>query len=250
MNSIFLNNISFSYDGKNQVLSQLNLSVESGEFVALIGPNGGGKSTLIKVLLGLLKPQGEVRLFGQPVLEARSEIGYLPQYAHLDLNYPITVSEVILSSFLARNPLRRKQATDTQKLDAMLAQFELGPLKNRPLSALSGGQRQRVFLARALIHEPKLLILDEPTTALDTRSEDSFYAWLQTLCPEKTIVLVSHDLSVVSRIATKVCCLNRVLISHDAGKPFSSDELSSVYPCAVEFFAHGHPHRVVTPHAH
>ena len=101
-----------------------------------------------------------------------------------------------------------------------------------------------------MIHNPDLLILDEPTTALDAKSEHNFYEWLQSLCPEKTILLVSHDLSVVSRIATKVCCLNKTLITHDAGENFSQDELNAIYPCAVEFFAHGHPHRVVGHHPH
>ncbi len=244
-----IQNLSFGYDADNLVLDTVNLQISKGEFVALIGPNGGGKSTLVKLLLGLLPLQsGQVRLFGKTQSEGRSRVGYLPQYAHLDFSYPITVGEVVRASLMVGAPLRKRTKEDTSKLNKTLDQFSLLEFQNRPLSDLSGGQRQRVFLARAMIHDPELLILDEPTTALDAKSEQGFYQWLQSLIPQKTIILVSHDLSVVSRIATKVCCLNKVLITHDASESFSHDEIHNIYPCAVEFFAHGHPHRVVGHH--
>lgn len=246
-----LQGLSFAYDTHHLVLDQINLRITSGEFVALIGPNGGGKSTLVKLLLGLLVPKdGDIRLFDTSVALGRSRVGYLPQYAHLDFSYPITVGEVVRASLMVGNPFRRRTREDSLKLEATLDKFSLLSFQDKPLSDLSGGQRQRVFLARAMIHNPDLLILDEPTTALDAKSEHHFYEWLQSLCPEKTILLVSHDLSVVSRIATKVCCLNKTLITHDAGENFSQDELNAIYPCAVEFFAHGHPHRVVGHHPH
>ena len=245
---IAIQNLSFGYDD-NLVLDHINLTIQAGDFVALIGPNGGGKSTLVKLLLGLLHPKdGAIRLWDGPVSAGRSRVGYLPQYAHLDFSYPITVGEVVRASLMAGHPFRRRTAQDSVKLTETLEKFSLLPFQDRPLSDLSGGQRQRVFLARAMIHDPELLILDEPTTALDAKSEHHFYEWLQSLCPEKTIILVSHDLSVVSRIATKVCCLNKNLITHEAGEPFSHEELHTVYPCAVELFAHGHPHRVVGHH--
>lgn len=246
-----LHDLSFAYDSDNLVLANITLSIQAGEFVALIGPNGGGKSTLIKLLLGLLTTKsGEIQLFGGSVSDGRSRVGYLPQYAHLDFSYPITVGEVVRASLMAGAPLRKRSKSDTLKLEETLEKFSLENFQNKPLSELSGGQRQRVFLARAMIHDPELLILDEPTTALDAKSEHHFYEWLQALVPQKTIVLVSHDLSVVSRISTKVCCLNKTLVTHDAGENFSHDELHAIYPCAVEFFAHGEPHRVVGHHHH
>lgn len=248
-NVIDIQNLSFGYDKTSLVLDDITLEVEPGEFVALIGPNGGGKSTLVKLLLGLLSPfRGDIRLFGGSVEKNRFRLGYLPQYAHLDFDYPITVGDVVLSSLMAGNPFRRRFASDHNRLAEILEKFSLEGFGQRPLWDLSGGQRQRVFLARAMIHDPDILILDEPTTALDAVSEQHFYDWLQSMCPDKTIVLVSHDLSVVSRIATKVCCLNKTLVTHAAGDPFSHEEMHGIYPCAVEFFAHGHPHRVVGHH--
>jgi zinc transport system ATP-binding protein len=246
-----IQDICFGYDANNLVLDRINLDIEKGEFVALIGPNGGGKSTLVKLLLGLLSAKsGSMQLFGGSIADGRSRVGYLPQYAHLDFSYPITVGEVVRASLMAGNPWRKRQKNDQLKLQETLEEFSLSPLQNRPLSDLSGGQRQRVFLARAMIHDPELLILDEPTTALDAKSENHFYHWLQGLVPQKTVILVSHDLSVVSRIATKVCCLNKTLVTHASGESFSPNELDEIYPCAVEFFAHGHPHRVVGHHHH
>lgn len=212
---IQISNLSFSY-GPVPVLEQANLSIHDKEFISIVGPNGGGKTTLLKLILGLLKPKsGTASIYGQSPILGRQWIGYLPQYSNLDAKFPITSLDVVLMGRLGKTRMTgfyskadRAVATD------MLARVGLEKLKNRPLSALSGGQRQRVLIARALVTEPRLLLLDEPTSSLDDYVERELYDLLKELNKELTIVVVSHDVGFVSRYVEKVVCVNRVVHVH------------------------------------
>jgi zinc transport system ATP-binding protein len=212
---IEIKNLNFSY-GPESVLENAQLSLGEREFVSIVGPNGGGKTTLLKIILGLLEPQsGSVSVFGKDPTVGRKWIGYLPQYASLDAQFPVTALDVVLMGRLGitRN-LGFYTKTDRAAALSMLDRVGLGDLDKRPLSALSGGQKQRVLIARALVSEPKLLLLDEPTSSLDDHVEQELYDLLQELNKELTIVVVSHDVAYVSRYVEKVICVNREVHTH------------------------------------
>ncbi len=207
----------FAYDG-HPVLRDATFLIEQGDFVSLIGPNGGGKTTLLRLMLGLLQPQrGEIRIFGRSPSAVRKQIGYMPQHVNLDSRFPVTVMDVVLTGTLGRGrnigPYggRRRAAAERALLDV-----ELLDLRNRPFASLSGGQRQRTLIARALAGDPELLLLDEPTASLDPRVQDDLYELLRKLNQRMTVLLVSHDVSVVSRHVNKVICVNIDVAVHSA----------------------------------
>ncbi len=212
---IQIENINFSY-GRNSVLENANLIIEDKEFVCMVGPNGGGKTTLLKLILGLLEPQqGTISVFGNAPILGRKQIGYLPQHANLDSKFPVTVLDVVLMGRLGKT---RIMGFYTQKDRAaaveMLARVGLDKLINRPLAELSGGQRQRVLIARALVSEPQLLLLDEPTSSLDDYVERELYDLLLELNKELAVVVVTHDIGFVSSYVSKVICVNRQVRIH------------------------------------
>ncbi len=215
MPPIQIKNLNFSY-GPVSALEQVSLSVQDKEFICVVGPNGGGKTTLLKLMLGLLEPQsGSISLFGQVPAVGRKRIGYLPQHASLDPRFPVTVLDAVLMGRLGKTRrLGFYSKTDRESASAMLARVDLENLEKRPLAALSGGQRQRVLIARALVSEPKLLLLDEPTSSLDDYVERELYDLLKELNKELTIVVVSHDIGFVSRYVEKVVCVNRRVHIH------------------------------------
>jgi zinc transport system ATP-binding protein len=231
------------------VLEGINLVVQQHDFLGLIGPNGGGKSTLIKVILGMIKPcQGTVSVLDAPPRKSRKYIGYVPQYSLFDLNFPITVWEVGLMGRLGhRGLLSRYNSEDKQAVYKALDTVEMLEYKDRQIGKLSGGQRQRVFIARALASDPKLLLLDEPASGIDTHMQTEFYELLDKLKKSMAIVMVSHDISAISMYMDKIACLNRKLYYHDS-KELTSDDLEATYQCPVEFIAHGVPHRVLKSH--
>ena len=212
---IQIDNLSFSY-GPVPVLENAQLSLGEKEFVSIVGPNGGGKTTLLKIILGLLEPQsGSVSVFGKVPTFGRKWIGYLPQYASLDSKFPVTALDVVLMGRLGKTRnLGFYTKTDRAAAHAMLARVGLNKFYNRPMNALSGGQKQRVLIARALVSEPKLLLLDEPTSSLDDHVEQELFDLLQELNKELTIVVVSHDVAYVSRYVKKVICVNRAVHTH------------------------------------
>ncbi|MEI6892666.1 MAG: metal ABC transporter ATP-binding protein [Pontiella sp.] len=220
MNSpIQIENLNFSY-GPVTVLKDVNLSLEAKEFVSIVGPNGGGKTTLLKIILGLLEPQsGSIAVFGKAPRLGRKQIGYLPQYTSLDAQFPVTALDVVL---MGRLGLTRSwgfyTASDREAAHAMLARVGLDQFYKRPLNALSGGQKQRVLIARALVSEPKLLLLDEPSSSLDDHVEQELFDLLLELNKELTIVVVSHDVAYVSRYVEKVICVNRAVHTHPVGE--------------------------------
>ncbi|MFN8389981.1 MAG: ABC transporter ATP-binding protein [Bdellovibrionota bacterium] len=249
-NPIEITNLSLSSRGQT-ILEDINLSLPPGSFLGLIGPNGAGKTVLLKVILGLIQPtSGEVRIFGKPPAEAHREISYVPQYAHFDATFPISVIDVVLMGRLGRTRyFRRYSDADREKAYASLEKMDLTPLAEKQVGRLSGGQLQRVLIARALTAEPKILLLDEPTASLDSRVGTSVYQALADQAGDMTIVLVSHDIGVISTHVKTIACLNRRMHYHES-KEISGEVLAEVYGCPVELIAHGHAHRVLEEHEH
>lgn len=238
-----LQNIAFAYDtaaGPVPVLEGISLEVGPRDFLGIIGPNGGGKTTLLKLMLGLERPSaGLVELLGGAPEKTRQRVGYVPQSAMLDAAAPASVLDVVLMGRLARSRFgfafgaSHKKAT----LDA-LAQVNLAHLANRPMGALSGGQKQRVLLARALAGEAELLILDEPTASADPRAGEDLLRLLRQLHERLPIIVVSHDLGFITADVTRVACLNRTLRIHEADAVTRS-ALENAYHQQMESLHHG-----------
>ena len=243
--------------GGHTLLESVSLAVRPGSMVGLIGPNGAGKTTLVRVALGLVRPEpgGQVRWFGQEPRAARAaglRVGYVPQRGAWDPRFPLTVRETVL---LGRQGLRGlgsvTTSEDHQAVQRALEFMEIEDLAGQRLASCSGGELQRALVARALCAEPRVLILDEPTSAVDTAAEDRFYRRLRELKDGGlTVVLVTHDVGMIASIADDVACLNRKLHFHGAPPDVLAQEsLAAAYGCEVELLAHGHvPHRVVRRH--
>ncbi|MEY6432608.1 ABC transporter ATP-binding protein [Thioalkalicoccus limnaeus] len=238
--AIEIDGLSFSYGGE-PVLEDVDLTVTAGEFLGLVGPNAGGKSTLLKLILGLLEPQtGRIRVLGRPPRHASTLIGYVPQYPAFARDFPIQVQDVVLMGRLGLGrSFGRYRPSDRDAAGAALAEVEATDLARRPIGTLSGGQLQRVLLARALVGEPRILILDEPTANIDMRLEDDIFDLLRALNERLTILLVSHDVAFISRYITRVACLNRTLICHRTDA-IDGPLIQSLYGDSVRRIAHRH----------
>ena len=242
-----LKDVSFSYE-EVPVLMDVNLEIGQKDFLAIIGPNGGGKTTLLKLILGLIKPdKGTVRIFGKRPREGRKFIGYVPQIFNFDYEFPISVMEAVLIGRLGRRGLGRKYT----KLDAQicleaLEKVGMEQFRSRQIGNLSGGQRQRVFIARALAIEPKMLLLDEPVSSIDKKWENSFYELLNELSERIAIVVVTHDVSVISTYIDKIACVNGRVHYHGSTKE-GIGRISDMYQCPVELLVHGLSHASI-PH--
>ncbi|HKJ94118.1 MAG TPA: ABC transporter ATP-binding protein, partial [Gammaproteobacteria bacterium] len=223
-------------------VEDVDLTVPPGEFLGLVGPNGGGKSTLLKVILGLVEPaSGRVRLFGDTPGRARRRVGYVPQYAAFRRDFPISVNEVVLTGRLGRTRARvGYDRTDRAVVSDCLDAVEAGDLAGERVGALSGGQFQRVLIARALAGEPELLILDEPTANIDPRVEKDLFELLREFNRRMTIIVVTHDIGFVSEYVNRVACLNSTLICHTA-ESLSPEVLERLY---------GRPMRAVDHRTH
>jgi zinc transport system ATP-binding protein len=246
--AVEIEGVSVYFDSKC-VLEDINLKVLENDFLGIIGPNGGGKTTLLKVIAGLLKPtKGSVRVYGKPPDKAEKLIGYVPQMKQTDLAFPATVWDVVLTGRLSRGKLIKPYGEADKKaaLDALKA-MELEGLKDEPIGKLSGGQRQRVFIARALAAEPKILLLDEPTLSVDRRLDTKFWEYLNELKNRMTIIVVTHDISALSKYVGKIACLNRRLYYNES-KQITREMWMEVYQCPVDIIAHGLPHRVLEEH--
>jgi zinc transport system ATP-binding protein len=241
-----LEGVDFNY-GEVPVLESINLTVESGDFLGIIGPNGSGKTTLLRIMLGLLEPaRGRARLFGHVPSAFRQwgRLGYVPQRAVLDSALPATVQEVVATGLIPTLGLFRRIGTRERARAAdVLAQVGMAARAADRIGALSTGQQQRVLIARALVSNPELLILDEPTGGVDPEAQTSFYALLHHLNRERdvTLILVSHDIGVVAKEVTRLACLNRRLVFHGRPGDFLSDEaLTALYGPSVRVVAHDH----------
>ncbi len=235
-----IKDLSFSY-GDHKVLEGVDLLLSPKDFVSLIGPNGGGKTTLLKMILGLLGPQrGSIRVFGKDPRDARFDIGYMPQTVTFDPQFPVTVLDVALMGRLGRNRLYGPyHRSDRSAALEALHEVGLSGKVTQLFSSLSGGQQQRVLIARALVCEPKLLLLDEPTASLDIHMEEEFYRLLKELNQRLTIILVSHDVGFVSHFVKTIVCVNQKVTSHSASQ-ISSEIISQTYGATMRMLHHHH----------
>lgn len=234
------------------VLEDIDLTVYERDFIGLIGPNGGGKSTLIKVLLGLLRPQrGEVRIYGMLPRYARRHIGYVPQIAQFDRDFPVNIWEVAQMGRLDRRRLlRRRTSEDDDIVAEALRSVEMLDQRHRPIGDLSGGQRQRVYIARALAAQPRIMLLDEPMASVDPQMRVDIYELLRKLNEDQgmTLIVISHDIGSISSYVKTVGCLNHRLFYHGE-RQITPEMVQAAYHCPVDLIAHGVPHRVFQHHA-
>lgn len=232
--------------GQIRALDNINLNVKKGEFLGIIGPNGGGKTTLLKVLLGLIKPtKGELKV------NNKKPIGYVPQFTNFDRGFPISVLDVVLiGSLEGRIKFFHKfNKNQIKKAEDIMKSLSILDFKDRQISQLSGGQLQKVLIARALMVDPEIMILDEPTASLDANAKTDIYNLLKELNKEKTIIVVSHDMGVINSYIDTVACLNKNLHYHGDDSKLRQNTLEKVYGCPVELVAHGStPHRVLRMH--
>lgn len=237
---IALEDVSFSYGGP-MVLQHIDLVIEAGDFMGIVGPNGGGKSTLLKIILGLLKPvSGHVSVLGKSPAEGRGAIGYVPQFAAFPRDFPISVEDAVLLGRLGKaSVIGGYGARDRAAARRAMQETKVVDLRNHQLATLSGGQLQRVLIARALACEPEILILDEPTANLDLRTEEDIFDLLKQLVEHPTIILVSHDIGFISRYVNRVSCLNGTLICHQTDA-IDGEVIRQLYDRPVRMIHHVH----------
>lgn len=239
-----IKNLSAGYDA-NIILENVNLDVFSGDFIGVIGPNGGGKTTLIKTILGLIKPiSGEVNL-----LINKNNVGYLPQVNQIDKRFPISVIDVVRSgkSNTALFSSFHRNSAEKEKAEKLLAEMGIIDLRNKAIGELSGGQMQRTFLCRALMNDPELLVLDEPSTYVDNNFEGELYLKLKELNEQMAILLISHDVGTISFFVKTIACVNRHL-HHHPSNIITEEQLAS-YNCPLQIITHGNiPHTVLKIH--
>ncbi len=234
------------------ILRNVNLAIRENDFIGVIGPNGGGKTTLVRVIIGLLKPlTGKVIYHQQEGASPHKRlIGYLPQVSHTDREFPITVLNVVLSGLAGRAKLfNHFTKPQTAKAREMLDAMGIGDLAEKNIGELSGGQLQRVFLCRAIVSDPRLLILDEPNTFVDNKFESDLYKTLRELNSRMAIMIVSHDVGTITYFVKTIACVNRELHYHESN--IISQEQLAAYNCPIQIIAHGEiPHTILKAHNH
>jgi zinc transport system ATP-binding protein len=241
-----IKNLTVSYD-QQVALEDASLVINQQDFLGVIGPNGGGKTTLIKTLLGLVKPESGQIKFHIPL----KKVGYLPQINQIDKRFPITVLDVVRSGKSGSKSfnLFGNDKTDTRYAEQLLGEMGISAIKNKAIGELSGGQMQRVFLCRSLMNQPELLILDEPGTYVDNRFESELYEMLKELNKQMAILLISHDVGTISYYVKTIACVNRQLHYHPSNI-ISTEQLAS-YNCPLQIITHGEiPHTVLSIHNH
>jgi zinc transport system ATP-binding protein len=245
---IDIRNITVGYD-ENIILSDVSLTIHDSDFIGVIGPNGGGKTTLLKAILGLLTPvRGEVVFHDCMTQGNHHRIGYLPQINNIDRKFPISVSEVVKSGLMSKKRIIKAYAKkDLEFAVQLMDQMGIYEIRNKAIGELSGGQIQRALLCRALVNQPKLLVLDEPNTYVDNRFEKELYEKLRKLNENIAILLVSHDLGTISTYVKSIACVNHSLHYHPGNK--ITPELMEAYECPIQIITHGRiPHTVLKQH--
>ncbi|MFB6320362.1 metal ABC transporter ATP-binding protein [Saccharicrinis sp. FJH54] len=243
-----LSDISAGYD-KKRAIEGISLTINQNDFIGFIGPNGGGKTTLVKVIVGLLQPErGKMQAYRNNKPSDKLRVGYLAQKNQIDQQFPIRVREVVASGTSKKWSMRYSKK-DLRETDALLEQLHLTHLKGAAISEISGGEMQRALLGRAIISNPDLLLLDEPNTYLDQHSEDMLYSILNDLNTRMAIILVSHDLGIISSYVKTIACINYTMHYHPNNE--ITEEMLESYQCPVELITHGKvPHRVLKTHIH
>jgi zinc transport system ATP-binding protein len=247
-NAIELIDVNLSI-GNTSILENVNLAVEENDFIGIIGPNGGGKTSLLKIILGLLPPtSGKALVFGKLASHNSSSVGYVPQQSEFTKDFPISVWDVVMMGRVGGKKIFSRISKDDKMIvDEAIEMVNMSEFKSKTIGHLSGGQKQRVLIARALSVKPKILLLDEPTASVDTKTGQNVYELLNELNNNTTIILVSHDMSAISRYVRKIACLNKTLVYHDS-KEITKEMLEDTYQCPVDLIAHGVPHRVLDEH--
>jgi zinc transport system ATP-binding protein len=245
---IAVEDVTFGYD-REVVLDRVSLAVHPGDFLAIIGPNGGGKTTLLKVMLGLVRPwSGRVEYRFATSSDPRGRMGYVPQFSTFDRDFPLRVADVVLMGRLGRRSLLRPASrADRLAADRALDRLDLRRLAAAHVAEVSGGELQRVLIARAIVGEPEALFLDEPTASIDSESRAILRELLAELNRRIPIVVVTHDVTAVAAMVRRIACVDRKLFSHEGGE-LTREMLEEVYGCPVELVAHGVPHRVLHSH--
>lgn len=249
---IEIKNLCAGYDGR-AVIHGINLTIYQNDFLGIIGPNGGGKTTLIKCILGLLKPiSGEIIYLDKiKKNQKRLSVGYLPQYNAIDRKFPISVEEVILSGLSVEKKLTSHFTKEHHaKVEAVIHRMGLAGLEKRAIGQLSGGQLQRALLGRAIVSDPSVVILDEPSTYIDKQFEARLYELLAEINKDCAIVLVSHDIGTILQQVKTIACVNETLDYH-ASSEVTGEWLEKNFHCPIELLGHGSiPHRILTEHQH
>lgn len=244
---ITLRDVGVRYDNV-VALEHTNIDIYSDDFIGIIGPNGGGKSTLIKSIMGIVEHSGKVEYAPSIMRGGKPHIGYLPQISNFDKEFPISVMEVVMSGLQSERKLfggygKRERAKAMETLE----KAHLTHLADRPIGTLSGGQMQRVMLCRAIISNPKVLILDEPTNFVDNKFENELYNLLHHLADEMSIIMVSHDIGTISSVVRSIMCVNRHVHRHDSN--IITEEQLRNYNCPIQLISHGNiPHTILGEH--
>ncbi|MHB1349550.1 MAG: metal ABC transporter ATP-binding protein [Desulfobulbaceae bacterium] len=236
---ISLRGVDFGYNGE-LVLQDVNLEIRHREMIGIIGPNGGGKTTLLRLILGLLKPlHGQVLVFGQPPARSSHRLGYVPQHMLYDNRFPVSVLDVVLMGLAGKSGIGPFSRKTVHAAEEALAAVNLSGYRNNPFAELSGGQRQRVLIARALASAPDMLLFDEPTANVDTTAGEKLYEILEQLNERMTILVVSHDIGFVNRHITSVVCVNHQVVVHPTSA-LAGQNIIDLYGHDMALIRHDH----------
>ncbi len=243
-NLIEVKNLIFGYDNI-PVLKDINLNIFQNDYILIIGPNGGGKTSFLKLILGIVKPWRGSISYAKGVC---GKIGYVPQYSHFNKNFPINVLDMVLTGFIdSKNFLKKYTKNQMEKAGQMLDKFDLYLKKKENINNLSGGQIQKLLIARALVADPVALLLDEPTASIDITSQSNIRDFLYKLNRKMAIVMVTHDLTPFAQNYKRIVCINKTLFCHGRGE-LNAHELDKVYGCPVDLIGHGIPHTILQEH--